>query len=313
MVQVIKDYGSPIKWNIGSLFAHDKYIWDLIDVIKDIGYENPISYVFGSIPCLFQGGRIPPRDAKVESALSILDEYNKRDVGCRLTFSNMFISETDLKDILSNKLLSHLNNSEYNVKNGVIVASDLLAKYIRDTYPNLELIASQVKPSCEVGLGPDDNNDTVEYYNKLFDTYDIVVVNPFKVQDGGFINSIKYPERVEFIANHRCVPNCPMSKLHYETQMRLGMGLLYGENIEQYEKTLSEIHRECIKVKSSYPLAGTTLSQSEIENLVRLGFINFKLEGRDNSGECFIRDIGDYIFIPYLYQRISASIMQGVV
>ena len=49
--------------------------------------------------------------------------------------------------------------------NGIILTSELLGEYIYNTYNSLELISSQVKPSVEVGLG----NDTVEYYNRLFD------------------------------------------------------------------------------------------------------------------------------------------------
>ena len=56
-----------------------------------------------------------------------------------------------------------------------------------------------------------------------------------------------------------------------------------------------------------------SMSQSLIEDLVRRGFTQFKLEGRDNDGICFIRDLGDYIFENYLYQRLSNAIMQSAV
>ena len=72
--------------------------------------------------------------------------------------------------------------------------SDLLADYIRYMYPNLELISSQVKPSVEVGLG----NDSAEYYNRLLDRFDIVVVNPFKIHDEQFIKNLHDHDRVEF-------------------------------------------------------------------------------------------------------------------
>lgn len=310
MVQLIKDYGKPIEWNIGSLFAHDRYAWGLIDILNELGYENPIKYVFGSIPCLFQGGRVPPRDAELNDALKIMDNYNDRGVGCRLTYSNVFIEESDLDDEICNKMLSHLNNRG-GVGNGVIVSSDILAKYIKGKYPNLQIIASQVKPSVETGLGSD--KDTVDYYNKLFDIYDIIVVNPFKVQDGEFLNKLVHHDRVEFIANHRCTPDCPIAKLHYETQMQFGMKALKQEDYSKELELLDKINEECLKVKATYPLAGTSLSQSDIEGLVRLGFNQFKLEGRDNDGICFIRDLGDYIFVSYLYQRLANALMQEAV
>lgn len=309
MVQLVRDYGKEISWNIGSLFAHDRYAWNLIDVIKELGYKNPIKYVFGATPCLFQGGRIPPRDAELDSALKIIDNYNTRNVGCRLTYSNIFIKEEDLNDELCNSFLKHMDSNGVEANNGVIVSSDILAKYIKENYHNLQVISSQVKPSVEVGLGKDD----IEYYNRLFDLYDIVVINPFKVQDGKFMSELKYPDRVEFIVNHRCVPNCPLAKVHYEMQMKLGMRAINGEDLSEESKILEGVNKECLKIKANYPLAGTSLSQSDIEGLVRMGVTQFKIEGRDNDGVCFIRDLGDYIFIPYLYQRIANSIMQASV
>ena len=311
MVQMIKDYGKSLDWNIGSLFAHDAYVWKLVDVLNELGYVNPIKYVFGSIPCLFQGGRVAPRNAELKDAYSIFDEYNKRNIGCRLTFSSTLIRENDLTNTLCNSLMSYLNDKGKEANNGVIVSSDLLAKYIRQNYPNLQVISSQVKPSVEVGLGTEEEN--LDYYNSLFDLYDIVVVNPFKAIDGNFISGLKYTERVEFIANHRCVPNCPMAKLHYETQMKLGVAALDGADLTDFVNTLDEINKKCLGVKASYPLAGTSMSQSTIENLVRKGFTQFKIEGRDNDGICFIRDLGDYIFETYLYQRVANAIMQEAV
>lgn len=309
MVQLVKDYGKSLDWNVGSLFAHDRFMFKLLDVVKELGYESPIKYVFGSIPCLFQGGRIPPRDAEVQDALDIMTSYNDRGVACRLTFSNTFITEDDLKDELCNTLLQHLNERCETVENGVIVSSNILAGYIKEKYENLQIIASQVKPSTECILG----RDSADYYNDLFDLYDIIVVNPFKVNDIQFLRDLKYHDRVEFIANHRCVPNCPMAKAHYEVQMKIGMKALRGEAYEEEMATLVEINRACLATKKAYPLAGNSYSQSDMELLIREGFTQFKIEGRDNDAGCFIRDLGEYIFVSHLYNRISAAIMDQAV
>ena len=95
--------------------------------------------------------------------------------------------------------------------------------------------------------------------------------------------------------------------------MKFGMRAINGEDFSEESKILEGINKECLKIKASYPLVGTSLSQSDIEGLVRIGVTQFKIEGRDNDGVCFIRDLGDYIFIPYLYQRIANSIMQASV
>lgn len=309
MVQLVKDYGKNLDWNVGSLFAHDRFMFKLFDVIKELGYENPIKYVFGSIPCLFQGGRIPPRDAEIEDAIAIMDSYNDRGVACRLTFSNTFLTEEDLQDELCNTLMAHLNERAETVENGIIVSSNILAGYIREKYENLQIIASQVKPSTECVLG----KDSADYYNELFSLYDIIVVNPFKINDIQFLRNLKDHDRVEFIANHRCVPDCPMAKAHYEVQMKIGMKALRGESYDEEMKTLIDINRSCLAVKKSFPLAGNSYSQSDIELLIREGFTQFKIEGRDNEAGCFIRDLGEYIFVPHLYNRIAAAIMDRAI
>ena len=241
-MRLVKRYERDIDWNIGCLFAHDDFVIKVIKVCKEAGTDPKITNVFGSIPCIFQGGRVPPRTATLSDSFDILSRYNELNIGCRLTFSNPNIEEKDLSDTTSNELLNHLNKSS---GNGVIVTSDLLAKYIKEKYSNLQIISSQVKPSVEVGLGKDE----VDYYNNLFELYDIVVVNPMKVHDAKFLKEIKYPEQVEFIANHKCLPNCPMAGEHYRTVAELCKRMLTQADTEKTEKRLDDIMSWCLKTR----------------------------------------------------------------
>jgi hypothetical protein len=308
MNEVVKSYNGGLDWNVGSLFAHDAFMFKLFDVCKSIGIDVPIKYVFGSIPCVLQGGRIAPRTAVLPDALKLLGEYNSRGIGCRLTFSSNMVEKEELKDELCNELMGYLNEAN-DVSNGVIVSSDLLAEYIKETYPNLQVISSQVKPSVEVGLG----NDSAEYYNKLFDLYDVVVVNPFKVNDGKFLNSLEHKDRVEFIANHHCHPNCQMSKRHYEVQVEISKKALRNEDYSEEMEELCKINEACMNMRKKFPLSGTSYSYQDIEMLVRMGLKHFKVEGRDNSGECFMRDLGDYVFNHEMYTRLVHGLMNQAV
>lgn len=312
---IVKRYSKDdIDWNIGSLYAHDDFVYKTLRVCKELKEDSKIKYVFGSIPCILQGGRIPPRTANLEDALNIIGDYNKLGVSCRLTFSSTSVIEEELKDDLANRLMTHLdyNNKYFNLRNGVIVSSDLLAEYIKKTYPTIEIIASQVKPTVEVGLG----NDTVEYYNNLFNLYDMVVVNPFKINDGEFLEKLENHDRVEFIVNHRCLPNCPMASKHYILQEQVGKEALRSENGECTEETLNslrELLNGCYDRRKHYPLAGTSFSYSDIEYLISFGFKHFKLEGRDCDGVTFVRDMGDYIFNNHMFSRLSQSILGSAV
>lgn len=322
-MKLFKNYCNNTKnidWNIGGLFAHDKFIFDLLDCIKVIGEPNTIKCVFGSIPCMFQGGRIPPRDATIENARNIINAYNKRGVSCLLTFSNYYITKSMLDDKLSNSLLDILynNNKDFkdnnNINNGIILSSDLLLDYVKNKYSNLYTISSQVKPSIEIGLGS--RKDNASYYNNLLDRYDTVVVNPFLINSGSILNNLKAKDRIEFIVNHRCIANCPMAKEHYTMQMKLGQALLNKENAEKikyYTDKLDTINQWCYAERDKNPLNGTSMSNSQIDMLVSMGFKHFKIEGRDNNGTTFIRDLGDYIFNSNVYTRLAQYIVGNAV
>ena len=87
---LLKDYGNDtISWSVASLFAHDRFIWELLRVCENIEVGVPIKSVYGSIPCKFQGGVIPVRDVRgLSDAEFILRKYDDIGVSCRLTFSN---------------------------------------------------------------------------------------------------------------------------------------------------------------------------------------------------------------------------------
>lgn len=316
-MELVKRYNEDVSWCIGSLFAHDGFVTRAIRVCKEIG-ENPnIDYVFGGIPCVMNGGRIPSRDAKdIKDAFDIIDEYNSLGISCRLTFSSMLLTDEDLGDSRSNELLErlHSNNKEYGTDNGVFVSLDGLANYIRVNYDSLSIISSLVKPSVEIGLG----NESADYYNRLFDTYDRVTVNPFYVNDINFLHSLDNHDKIDFIVNHRCLPNCKFASQHYMTQMYVEKDLRNPEESSKEELSshlteLKKVQDYCYSVKKKYPLAGVSYSDSEIDLLISEGFKNFRLEGREYDGRTFVRDMGDYIFRYNTFMRLSNAILEGVV
>ncbi len=316
-MEILKDYNANLKWNIGSLFNHYEFVWYLLDICKkNLGLELPIKYVFGGTPCKFQGGRIFTVDIDSLGKINnIIDGYNKRGVACRLTFSNNLLTNEDLDDKLCNQMLQILedNNGTYmkdlDNKNGVILSSDLLNEYIRENYPSLERVSSQIKPSVEVGLGP--CRDDVNYYNNLFDSYDIIVINPMKAYDDDFLKKIKYPNRVEFIANCTCIPNCPRAKAHYESLVKLQEAVLLKDEKEaqKAQEQLTKVEADCDYTKTRDPLLSAAFTEDDIRKLAKLGFTQFKIEGRELPTIRFSHAIGTYIFNPNRYTSIETAIM----
>lgn len=305
---MIKDYGHEINWSVAGLFAHDRFIHTLIDVLKDLGYENPIKIVYGSIPCIMSGGVLPPLNPPKDEVMKILDEYNDRGVGCRLTFSSVFVKEEGFEDETCDTLLEHLNKMD-SVKNGVIISDPRYAQYVRNKYPNLEIIASYMKSIFEAGLG----NETPKFYNDMFKDFDYITVNPYKIMDYEFINSIDNKDKVIFHVNSRELPNDPLMEKFYAALMKINLKALGNIEHKEEDKALDEVVTQNYKIKASYPLAGVNFSQSEIEDLLRMGFKNFSILGRENDGVTFVRDLGEYLFVPNLYNRIAQAILRSAV
>lgn len=194
----IKDYGSEIDWNIGSLFCHEKPVFRLLRICEDYNIDHPIRYAFGSIPSLMAGGRVPLIEITLEDALQTLAAHIEEGLACRLTLSNPHADAKMIKeDSINAALMSFLNtHSVEGKRHGIIVTSDILAQHARDAYPNLEVILSIIRPAYDVGYGP--GKDTLEWYSeKLTDPlYDVVVVNNAKLYEEGFLEALPCKDKV---------------------------------------------------------------------------------------------------------------------
>ena len=65
----------------------------------------------------------------------------------RYTYTNMFLDEEDLKDPYCNFCMKAADNG----KNGVLVVSPLLEKYIRRNYPGFKVNSSTCKEIRDIG------------------------------------------------------------------------------------------------------------------------------------------------------------------
>lgn len=112
--------------------AHPEYFYDWCD----------ISSIYGApANCLWGGGRVGAGDVPPRRALALLRAYG---ISARLTFSNSLLGPEHLADARCNRLC-RLLAEDGNVANGVIVHSDLLADYLRQTWPQLYLVSSTTK------------------------------------------------------------------------------------------------------------------------------------------------------------------------
>ena len=130
---------------------HREYFYDWCEIASIYG---------APADCLWGGGRAGFGDCAPQAVLELMREY---EVSARLTFSNSLLKKEHLSDKKCNMLCAMFENSG-EVKNGVIVHSDLLAEYLQANYPKLYLVSSTTKVLTEFGQLQDEiNRDEFRY------------------------------------------------------------------------------------------------------------------------------------------------------
>lgn len=269
-----------VDWKAPALFCNDETMFRLINACKDMNITLPIKQVYGSVKCSWNGGRSSKiRDFDENYISSVIRQYNENGIGCSFTFTNYHITEDMLGDSVGNKILEIA--SEYD-NNYVIVSSDILADYIRKNYPKIKLESSLLKPTYECP----GYTETPEYYDNLCMKFDKVVLRPELGQDLKFLKKLKYKNKIELLVNSNCVYKCPFSIKHYDRAIGLENDEIPKNTVMCNERFYNPVSMH----KNNF------LSNKEIDRIIKMGFSNFKLNGRNISPMSLLLIFSTYIF-----------------
>ena len=312
-------YDNKIYWNVGVIYNHLFNFKNLINMLKYYNIDIPISFIHGSWLSKFNGGRFSALQLSTEDEIkNDVKFFNDNNIGIKLTFSRDDYTEKDFDDPEMRFYLDTLAENP-NVRNGIICQMDKFAEFLKKEYPMLEITASYCKHEFETRPG---YTDTSDYYNKLFDLYDIVVINSTKAFNDEFLSEIKYPGRVEFIVNHLCAPNCQIAKKHHTLAANKGLceyyinkdinKKYYVQKFQDLIKENEEIDEKCILQHYHCKILDQQfINKEEVNYLSNLGFNIFKIEGRDRGWSWFLYSFINYIinqdsnFINIVYQYIN--------
>jgi len=231
-----------------------------------------IASCFGTFPyALWNGGRLMNDDqcdtAFVKNAIKAI---NDQGIMVRYTFTNPTLTEADLDDPYCNFLMDAANNG----KNGVIVVSPILEKYLREKYPNFTYTSSTCK----------EIRDIDELNAELERDYNIVVLDYNLNNQWDILSGIERKDKLEILINPVCEPNCKRRGEHYQHVGRNQRVVLKNRTLPEGKKipiepwfckygeynSLSTIKNYC-----------TFVSPEDIwEKYVPAGINNFKIEGR---------------------------------
>lgn len=262
---------------------HREYFYDWCEIASIYG---------APADCLWGGGRAGFGDCTPQAALELMREY---EISARLTFSNSLLKKEHLADKKCNALCAMFENSG-EVKNGVIVHSDLLAEYLQANYPKLYLVSSTTKVLTEFGqLQNEINRDEFRYVvpdfrlNKVFDRLDML--------------SAEQKDKIEFLCNECCWFGCKDRKYCYETVSRRNLGEEQGD----FHCTApdSEYGYLFSKAMTNPGFIGIR----DIQHIyLPMGFSNFKIEGRSLGSALILEFLLYYMTRPEYQLQVREKI-----
>lgn len=249
-----------------------------------------IGSIYGApADCIWGGGRAGFGEQNPQDVLTLMKEYG---ISARLTFSNSLLGREHLSDKKCNALCKLFGESE-EVRNGVIVHSDLLLNYLKMNYPELYFVSSTTKVLTDFGqFASEVERDDFLYVvpdfrlNKVFDKLNTL--------------SESQKEKVEFLCNECCWFGCKERKLCYEVVSRKNL----GENCPDHHCIAPDSNEGYLfsKAMTNPGFIGI----DDIKNVyLPMGFSNFKIEGRGLGSALILEFLLYYMTKPeyHLYVR----------
>lgn len=265
-----------------------------------------IASFFGSFPLVWNGGRMMMGRFYPERAKAIIDAYNSRGIPYRFTFTNPLVTEEHLDNPDCNLMLQIADNG----MNEVIVYSEVLEKYIRQTHPRMKVTSSTCK--CIRSID--------EVKAELAKDYSLVVLDYNFNDRPDELEKLTPGERkrCEILSNPVCIPDCPRRAEHYnhigKMQIeKLGIARQYPKLDEKTMARYGIAEWDCVHRKldlfdnKDHPLR---LSADDVYNkFVPMGFENFKIEGRAANMMLLCEQFVRYMARPEHIDEARASIM----
>lgn len=261
---------------------------------------------FGEFPTsLWNGGRVSRNDqCTPEYVKFVIKNMAEMGIPIRFTYSNLCLTEEDLKDPYCNVCLKLADNG----KNGVIVAFPLLEDYIRKNYPNYKIICS----TCTELKTPEAINAA------LRKGYDMVVLDYGMNNHFDMLEKIEDKSRCEILVNAGCVPNCPRRGEHYRATSEDQKAICKNMRLPK-DQWLPVNPWQCphmVGVKANvYTIQRfeTYVSPEDIwEKYVPMGFQNFKIEGRSDDAFVVVEALIHYMIRPEYQGEARMTILHSM-
>ncbi len=263
--------------------AHREYFYDWCAIGSLYGAPED---------CLWGGGRVGSGTQPAEDVLALTEEYG---ISARLTFSNSLLRREHLSDPRCNALC-RLFESRGSVQNGVIVHSELLLNYLRQTCPGLYFVSSTTKVLTDFSALRQ------ELARKEFR----YVVPDFRLNHAwAQLNTLPpaLREKVEFLCNECCAFTCQARKTCYEAVSRKNLGE-DGPAHRCAAPDAADGYRFS-KAMENPGFIGTDAIRSRY---LPMGFSHFKIEGRGLGSALILEFLLYYLTKPEYRLRVREEL-----
>ena len=264
-------------------YSHREYFYDWCE----------IGSIYGApADCLWGGGRVGFGEDRPAEAAALLQEFG---ISARLTFSNSLLREEHLADKGCNALCALFERSGA-VQNGVILASDLLLRYLQTNYPGFYFVSSTTKvltefEQLEAELKRPEFRYVVPDFrlNKSFDRL-------FRLRD-------EQKRKVEFLCNECCWFACPERKRCYENVSRKNLGETCADHI-CVSPEADRGYRFSAAMENPGFIGIGDIQEIYLPN----GFSHFKLEGRSLGSAVVLEFLLYYLTKPEYQLKVREEI-----
>ena len=262
---------------------HREYFYEWCDIGSVYGAPSD---------CIWGGGRTSFGNHDPREVLALTQEYG---ISARLTFSNSLLRKEHLLDKKCNDLC-RMFASNLRVPNGVIIYSDLLLDHIKTNYPGLYFVSSTTKVLTEFEKFLDEvKRDEFLYIvpdfrlNKAFDKWNTLTCSQ--------------KDRVEFLCNECCYFGCVDRKRCYETGSRKNL----GENCPDF-RCASPDAEDGYRFSKAMINPGFIGIDDIKSSYLKMGFSNFKIEGRGLGSALILEFLLYYMTKPEYHLKVREAI-----
>lgn len=255
-------YLKPVYFHLPGIFEFTNIYERLVKLYMERSEVFKDNLIIGSIygspgMHIWNGGRFIQQPKSANEQEHIKNFMADAGIPVRFTFTNCLIEEKHLTDTLCNNTTAQFHTP----LNEILCNSPILEEYLREKYPNYSFISSTTKRLL--------TQEAVERESEK--TYKLVVLDYVLNNDFKTLAKLKNKDKLEVLCNAVCYPNCAKRMEHYvnisRAQLENNGGILMRCDTAGYtfDKAMQMPH---------------FVSVDAINKYVKLGYKNFKLEGR---------------------------------